>query len=201
MPGRLFYFVGLPRSGKSTVSRTFEQDPNCLQQFNSSIDRIDRMQPRIVYNSDSMRLSLYGRAFSNKAEGMLSAMKDVIIRCYLDEMNYNVLVDGTHTTEASLERIFKLSPTATPVIIPTGMEECTARAHATNQSYLEQPIWRMHNNLCELLSWHGDYGINQNHPLVDVSILYRAIENFRAHILEDDQILKEQYALYKGRTS
>lgn len=132
---KLSFLIGLPRSGKSTYSRKWsEQKPG-----------------RVVVNSDSIRLALHGNRYCPLAETMVFAIKHVIIRAHLHN-GYEVLVDGTHTTDISMKRLLEIDTNAKPILIQTPKELCIERALATNQPDLVPVINKINGNLNMLLA-------------------------------------------------
>lgn len=126
----LLYTIGLPRSGKSTI---------CTKWANEK-------PMRAIVNSDSIRLALTGKRYEPLAETMVFATKHVMIRALL-ERGFDVIVDGTHSTEISIKRILEIDINATVIPVFTDCSECIKRAKDTNQEDLIPSIERINNNL------------------------------------------------------
>jgi predicted kinase len=156
---KLYFLIGLPRSGKSFFAQKFlnykinilnnncytENKPCCVLNLN----------PRAIVCADDIRLAL-GHRWNSYTEEFVNAIKIVMIRTLLKK--HDVLVDGTHTTERSIRELLNIDKTAIPFVIRATCEECKKRAKATNQEDLYPIIDRMYNQLCSL---DGDYGIYQ----------------------------------------
>lgn len=146
--GQLYFFIGNPRSGKSTLARQYQNFiidliPNEI----SSCPYTERVypqiheNPRIVINGDSLRLALHGQVYAKEAEGYIACMMEVMARAYLAE-DYDVLIDETNTTIASITRWFRVCKTTEPIFINTSKEICIERANKNNQLYLIPVIER-----------------------------------------------------------
>lgn len=138
----LYFTIGLPRSGKSTYCKEWSQQyPN-----------------RVIVSSDSIRLAITGKRYEPLAETLVFATKHIMIRSLLS-LNYDVIVDGTHSTEISITRLLEIDKNAKYVIIPTRPEICIDRAYQTNQPDLVPTINRINKNLLSL-------GLNYTDPEV-----------------------------------
>lgn len=148
--GRLFFLIGLARSGKSTFAKNW---------MNYKLDIVDNNEiryrdiqeldfPRVVVCSDWIRLAIHGQAFSQEAEQMVHAIKMMMIRMYINN-GYNVLVDGTHTTDKSILDLLRVDKNAIFYVVDTPAYKCKERAIATNQPWLidRGVIDRMNDNL------------------------------------------------------
>lgn len=139
-PGRLFFTIGLPRSGKSTIANawaTSGDDDFCVS-------------PRVVLGGDDFRLALHGQEYHRDAEGMVFATIDVAARALLSR-GHDVLIDETCTTEQTLLRYLLIDIDATPILVETSEEECVRRALDNNMDYLVAPIRHMARQMRELL--------------------------------------------------
>lgn len=124
--GKLFFTIKLPQSGGSTFCNWFVQNrPNC-----------------VVIGGDDFRNALYGREFQIEAEGTVFSTMDVAIRALLNR-GFDVIIDETSTTEATLFRYYKIDENAKEIWINTTKEECIKRAIENNRRYLVLPIKRM----------------------------------------------------------
>lgn len=152
----LFYTIGLPRSGKSSIVNKWAS----------------KKPMRAIVSSDNIRLALTGKRYEPLAETMVFATKHVMIRALLDR-GFDVCVDGTHSTEISIQRILEIDHQAQHVIVDTDLETCIQRAVETNQEDLIPTINRIHNNLKKIkISKDGpEITLGRivlgTHPLVD----------------------------------
>ncbi len=137
METKLYFMVGLPRSGKSSYANTWAQ-----QEYK-----------RVIVCADDIRLSLTGERYCANAEGMVHTIKHLMISTLL-RTGHTVLVDGTHTTERSIKDILKHDNNAEPIVIDTSEDICKARARLTQQDDLIPIIERMQNNLN---NWTNEY--------------------------------------------
>lgn len=165
--GRLFYCVGLPRSGKSGVCDAWVSlacasidgpgaDPRGVPSWPRSVakglhERHGVQNPRVVVAGDDFRTALHGKTYLPEAEGLVFAAMDVATRALLAR-GFDVIVDETCTTEATLLRYLRIDPGATPVFLFACERECVDRARATGKDYLVGPIRRMAAQLRQLLA-------------------------------------------------
>lgn len=136
----LIYCIGIMRSGKSTL---------CKQWAEAS-------PMRAIVSSDDIRLALTGKRYEPLAETMVFATKHVMIRALLNR-GFDVIVDGTHSTEISIQRILEIDINAKAIPIQTEYTTCIQRAIDTNQSDLLPSINRVYNNLVRLGLYSQDY--------------------------------------------
>lgn len=130
---KLYYTVGMPRCGKSTFCDKFaSEQPN-----------------RVIVCSDNIRKALSGQRYQPLAETMVFAIKHIMIRSHL-ERGATVIVDGTHSTEISIQRLLEIDNNAVAIIFDTPAEECIKRAINTNQEDLIPVIKRIEKNLLKL---------------------------------------------------
>ena len=130
MGGKLFFLIGNCRSGKSTF---------CNQWAKEKVNRV-------IVSADDIRMALYGKRYCKYAETMVFAIKHVMIRAHLSR-GFDVIVDGTHSTSISIQRILEIDRHATPIRIDTPMETCIERAIATDQKDLISSIQRVNRQL------------------------------------------------------
>lgn len=141
--GNLYFLIGLPRSGKSTIAKKWQNGNINIVNHNIEYNNVScNYNPRIIVNADSIRLALHGQAYIQEAEEMIHTVKNLIIKTYL-LMNYDILVDGTHTSQWSIEQLLKIRSDAEYLLIDTPVEVCKQRAIDTNKEYLLIPIERM----------------------------------------------------------
>jgi adenylylsulfate kinase-like enzyme len=150
MNNKLYFFIGLPRSGKSTIAKEWQRYG--IDILNHKMYHTGRTyalwgdNPRIVVNADAIRLALHGQAFIAEAEKMVHTIKELMIKTYL-LMGYDVLVDGTHTKMEHIDDLLYIRRDAEYLLVDTDMNICKQRAIDTNQQYLFAPIERMAANL------------------------------------------------------
>lgn len=96
----LLFTIGPPRSGKSTYCTEWAKAaPN-----------------RAIVCGDSIRQAL-GFEYRQENETLVQGIKDTMIRALLDR-GQDVIVDGTHSTEGNIKRIFQIDKKAKPVWVP-----------------------------------------------------------------------------------
>ena len=134
--GHLFYTVGCPHSGKSTYAN------NWVDGFISGLHENNR----VVLGGDDFRSALTGHEFVLQAEGMVASCIDIAAKALLNR-GFDVLIDETSSTEATLIRYYRLDINALPIFIDTSREECIRRAIANKRDYLVGPINRIANQL------------------------------------------------------
>lgn len=170
--GRLYFTVGLSRSGKSSWVKKWGEysietfiDPlpgdaiTCYpRKSRDYLDHDDRILPnfkRVVVSGDSFRRALHGSDFRIEAESTVYANMDIATRAHLMD-GYDVMVDETCTTEQTLLRYLRLDINARPIFFDTPEEECIKRAIDTGKPHLIGPIKRMARQLKELRKdWDG----------------------------------------------
>ena len=133
--GRLFFFIGVAHSGKSTLARRWQNYEIDIH-YNTIRKHVGtRKIPRIIISSDWLRLGLTGQAYVQELEEMVHALKLTLIRTYINQ-GYDCLVDGTHTTKTSIEALLHIDKEADFYFVDTPAEACKYRAKETNQDYL-----------------------------------------------------------------
>lgn len=132
MSGKLFFLIGIPRSGKSTYCEKWVDNPNHKR--------------RVIVSSDSIRMAMHGQRYEPLAETMVFAVKHIMIRSLLSK-GFDVIVDGTHSTKISIQRLLEIDPNATPIFLQTPVEVCKERAIKTNQPDLIPVIDRIADNI------------------------------------------------------
>lgn len=178
MPGQLYFTVGLPRSGKSTLAdrwvghaTRFSGDHLSLQSFLARewpehesvwLDGSRRWwgdvkRPRAVVAGDDFRTALHGQPYVYESECVVFAAMDLATRALLLR-GFDVIVDETCTTEQTLYRYLKIDLDARPVFVDTPAEVCLERARASGRGYLDGPIRAMAAQLASLRAdWDGTY--------------------------------------------
>jgi predicted kinase len=142
--GNLFYMVGSPKSGKSTIANKWVKDLSTYQLLEGEYN------PRVVIGGDDFRTAITSREFIPEAEGLVFAAMDVAARALLAR-GFDVLIDETSTTKASLLRYYKLDINATPIIVDTSANECVKRAITSSSPYLVAPIMRISKQFDKLM--------------------------------------------------
>ncbi len=151
---KLYFTLASQRAGKSTLARKW------LQRKINLPGEIDDGFPRFLWDSDLLRLELYGDRYHRDGEAMVFAIKRYAIATAL-RAGHDVLVAGTHTSKTSIRRILEIRSNAIPVLIDTPMEVCQERAKATNQPDLLPVIERVCHQIKELKSVGIDKVISQ----------------------------------------
>lgn len=126
--GNLYFTCGLPHSGKSTF---------CNEWANSVGDK-----PKVVLAGDDFRLAMTGHVYLPHAEAHIFAVLDTAALALLNR-GYDVLIDETATSDATVMRYLRLDINATPIFIKTPPEECKKRAILAGREYLLPVIDRL----------------------------------------------------------
>jgi hypothetical protein len=145
--GRLYFLIGLARSGKSTLARRWlnkEIDFPCI---NRLTPHIGVNQPRVIVCRDQIRLAL-GHRYNGFVEDFVAATATAMTRALL--IDHDVLLDETHTTASNIKKAFQIDPMAIWYHVNTDASVCKERAVATGQEDLVPVIDRMMKNLLEL---------------------------------------------------
>lgn len=159
--GRLFYTIGLPRSGKTTYANAWlcGPFPGMLGPFarrdnhifyDSRLDQITIKRPRVVLSGDDFRRAVYQAEYSRTGECLVFGILDTAARALLAR-GFDVLMDETATTQATLTRYYLIDFDAQPIIIDTPEEECIRRAIEGGKPHLVEPIRMMAEQMKEQL--------------------------------------------------
>jgi predicted kinase len=124
--GRLFFMIGLPRSGKSTV-------------LNSLAKELDA----VVLNGDSFRLAIYDHDYIQSAESIVFSHIDVAARA-LRLNGQNIIIDETNSTASKRKHWRDLGGSA--IYVNTTPEECIKRCHEEYTNLIDA-IKRIGKNL------------------------------------------------------
>jgi hypothetical protein len=157
-PTKLFFLIGLPRSGKSSFGKKWvDRKINILENNLYTENNLctannicvckTKVNPRVIVCADDIRLSL-GHRWNGHIEDYVHAIKMTMIKTLLQK--HDVLVDGTHTTEKSIRDLLNIDNNAIPYILPTTPQICKIRATETHQEDLCPIIDRMWYNLLKL---------------------------------------------------
>lgn len=125
----LIAMVGLPRSGKSTISKVLAREWGNAP----------------IVNRDNIRLALHGQRYQALAEPFVKGISNVMIRSlFLSGSDY-VIYDETNYSRAA--RDFIKSPDWNTVfyVVETDPDVCVERAFKTNQPDLKEVIWEMYD--------------------------------------------------------
>lgn len=144
--GKLAFLIGLPRSGKSSLASQWREGRS---QF-CSVRRNEDTYPnsRVVVEADKIRRAM-GHRWNSFVEGHVSATKYTMIRALLYE--HDVLVDGTHSKQGHIRRLFEIDNSAEFYFVDTPPSVCEQRAVASGQHDLIPVIDRIHKQLLDLV--------------------------------------------------
>lgn len=110
---------GLPRSGKSTITRQLSQQHGWP-----------------IVNADAVRLALHGQRYQKLAEPMVFAIREVMVRALFAAGHDVVLYDETNYSRGARDRMKSSEWTTYYLAVPTSADVCKARALATGQDDL-----------------------------------------------------------------
>jgi tRNA uridine 5-carbamoylmethylation protein Kti12 len=119
MTNTLIAMVGLPRSGKSTISR----------------DLSKKLGAPIV-SRDCLRLAVHGQRYASAAEPLIKTLDVYMIRALFLAGHNLVIVDETNFSEAAREHLKDPSWDTLFYPVMTDVEICLERAKLTNQEDL-----------------------------------------------------------------
>ncbi len=136
--GRLYFTVGVPAAGKSTVCNDFVKNPP----LSNDPDNACVARPRVVISGDDFRVATLGREYVPSSEHLIFSLMDTAIAALLHR-GFDVLVDETSTSRPTLMRYLRLDPNASPIFLDTPREECERRAVEAGRPYLLPVIERL----------------------------------------------------------
>ena len=145
--GKLYFTVGLPRSGKSTYCNNFVR----------IYDKVAVAKPRTIVCQDDIRIAL-GTVYNRWLEPLVYSTAQTMTRSLLHR-GFDVIIDETNTSLFSLVRIFDIDNQAAPVVFRTSQTVCEQRARDSDRDYLLPVIARLAPQLDRLLT----YGIERIH--------------------------------------
>lgn len=149
--GQLFFLIGLPRSGKSSIATEWVNGKIDIGENSCFTYRDIRYKPltipRVIVCADDIRLSM-GHRWNGYVEPFVNAIKLTMISTLLKK--HDVLVDGTHTTTKSISGLLDIYKIALPLIIQTPPDICKQRALQTKQDDLIPIINRMYDQLLKM---------------------------------------------------
>ncbi len=142
---QLYFTVGLPRSGKSTFCKKWLNDMYLSD------------RPKVIICGDDFRTALHGHAYIPQAEGQVFAAIDTAARALL-LTGFDVIIDETATTEATILRYLKIDIDARPIFMDADSSLCIARAKQDGKEFLVGPILRMKAQLEHLMKdWDATF--------------------------------------------
>lgn len=150
--GKLYMTVGSARCGKSTYCTNWVKEKT----------------NRVIVCSDDIRKALHGNRYASYSEGMVYAIKGIMIRALLSR-GFDVIVDGTHTSRESVKRILEIDPDAVAILFDTDEETCIERAKTTNQEDLIPVIQGQFRNLESIRQEFGTFGNFMQDILKDIN--------------------------------
>src|SRR4051812_504363 len=129
----LTFAIGIARCGKSTYCSRWSQ---YLEDWDQTIPLIPgKIKPRTIVCSDDIRVAVHGDRFNKEAEPFVWTVNTYMTKALLHR-GFDVIIDGTNTTEDSIWRILNIEPSARYVLIDTPVEECERRALACDHNDL-----------------------------------------------------------------
>lgn len=124
----LICMLGLPRSGKSTISRRMARDLGAP-----------------IVNRDAIRLALHGKRYEVSAEPMVKAISLYMIKALFGAGHGTVIYDETNYSRAARDFVKSEDWTTAFYIVPTPPDVCQERAIKTDQPDLVKVIEEMAN--------------------------------------------------------
>lgn len=112
----LLSLLGLPRSGKSTITA-----------------RLRRELGAPVVNADSIRLALHGQRYHPLAESFVFAIRECMVRSLFLAGHDLVIYDETNFSRATRDRMKSKDWDNVYLVVDTSPEICKERAIATEQ--------------------------------------------------------------------
>ena len=95
--GKLYFTIGLPRSGKTTKCNVWAQDYHTeIVGHQLIFNELNNSNPRTIVCADEIRLAVYGQRWWTEGEELVHAIQRIMIVSLLNR--HDVIVDGTHTT-------------------------------------------------------------------------------------------------------
>ena len=105
--GKLFAMIGLPKSGKSTYSKSFlaKYTANSFSTGDLNDDwDFQIVVPRAIVRADDIRLALTGQRFNSHIEDYVHSIYYTTIKAQLLAGN-DILADDTHSTWDSIRKL------------------------------------------------------------------------------------------------
>ena len=142
----LYFMIGLPRSGKSTIARWWARHEVSIKNGTWHYHSNER-NPRVIVCPDQIRLT-FGSRFNPNIEHIVHAIKQTMVETLL--YDHDVLIDATHTTIGQIKQVFRIDPNAQFCFIHCEPSVCKERAITTQQDDLLPVIDKMYGQLVEL---------------------------------------------------
>ena len=141
---KLSFLIATPRAGKNTYCDKWmkEKDPDGLN--------------RVVLSGDDIRMALYYKRYIDACEPFVHEIYRVMTKSLLLQGGHHVMLNDTHTSIFSIEKVFKLDKNAQFIYIPTPPDVCKQRAIDTGQEDLFPVIDRMYKQLQKLAVYAWD---------------------------------------------
>ncbi len=143
--GRLAFLIGLPKSGKSVLAREWARGEKEFASRRRISEKSTKL--RVIVCAARIRRAL-GHRWNSFAEAFVDATKHTMIRALL--YDYDVVVDGTHTTRPSIQRMLELDPEAEFVFVDTPPTVCKDNAVRAGREDLVPVIDRMAAQMLDL---------------------------------------------------
>jgi predicted kinase len=124
--GRLFFMVGLPRSGKSTIAKGWRSSGT-------------KMFPRVVVNKDNIRLAIHGKRWDAEFEPQVHLTGYHMVKSLLIG-GYDVMLDETNCQLHYLKDLIALDNNAKYILVNTPSYVCKQRAVVDGQEDLHPII-------------------------------------------------------------
>jgi predicted kinase len=112
----LIAMMGLPRSGKSTISRALAKQLGAP-----------------IVNRDALRLAIHGQRYASEAEPLVKAVSLYMIRALFGAGHEVVIYDETNYSQTARDYIKDSNWHTEFYVVTTSSEICKARAITTNQ--------------------------------------------------------------------
>ena len=199
MYSKLFFTIGLSRSGKSSLAKKWLnydkyikdgkfQEYICTKKdkdgwFIEPELRIKHVENerRVLVSGDEIRQALYGSNWNSLGEDYVDSIKWTMIRTLLNS-GHTVLLDETNTSERSIRKILEIDIDAEFVFVETKPEICHKRADENAGPYckslLHKPIDRMVDNLKTLAyqySWSEIFNEPEWLCIYDIQLIIKEI--------------------------
>lgn len=189
---KLYFCVGLSRSGKSNLSKKWLNYENFIEdgQFKNSEVKchIAPAGNRVLVSGDEIRQALYGSNWNSLCEDYVESVKWTMVRALLNS-GHTVLLDETNTSERNIRKILEIDIDAEFAFVDTKPKECHIRADESAGPYckslLHKPIDRMVENLKDLAyeyAWDNCWSTPDWLNYQDVQLIVKEIkENLIRH--------------------
>lgn len=179
--GKIICLVGLARSGKSSY---------CKQMRYNELESPTHIQPKVVVNSDEVRLAIHGQRYNRLAEPVVHSTTVIMARTFFN-MGYLVYLDETNSTVNSIKQWLEIDSDLEFVYFDTSVEECERRARCSGQADLvENGVIRRHAqnviNLVKQYHPHGHRDLNKEWFL-NKDIVMESLEEIRREFKSQEE--------------